>query len=99
MKGLKGLLDTGSDKSYISPIVASELKIEEKDIFVNGWYSSNEHRAESPTIIELIIKVGKNKALLPHVFIDDRSLDKEAGEDVIVGLDFLQATKMTIKIV
>ena len=93
LAGLIGLIDTGSDLTVIGSNVAKKLKLRPTLVEME-WSASDGDKRYSP-IVELQVKAQDDKAAvqLDIVLVDDAPLDNESGEEVILGLDYLQRTK------
>ena len=48
------------------------------------------------TQVEIIEDGGGERVSLDEVLVDDRPLDKESNEDVLLGLDYLQKAKKVL---
>ena len=90
-------IDTGADLTIISTKMAKKLKIESSNI-ERKWTASDGDERQSP-IIELDIKSNDDDEYihLDEVLIEDTPIDKDSGEEVILGLDYLQKTKKVLR--
>jgi len=96
LAGLTGLIDTGSDLTVIGSKVAKKLRLRPTMVEME-WSASDGDKRYSP-IVELDVKAqdDKEQVRLEVVLVDDAPLDEESGEQVILGLDYLQRTKKVL---
>ena len=95
-KGLIGLIDTGADLTIISTNAAKRLRL--KSLAAEMEWSASDGDKRSSPIVELTIKAeDDDKSIkLDVVLIDDLPMDEETGEQVILGLDYLQRAKKVL---
>ena len=61
------------------------------------WAASDGDELYSPiTQVEIIEDGGHARISLDEVLVDDRPLDTESNEDVLLGLDYLQKAKKVL---
>jgi len=90
-------IDTGSDLSIISRNIAKDLRIKLLNI-ERIWTASDGKQMQSPiTEIDIRAEDDAKSISLDEVLIDDHPIDKESGEQAILGLDYLQKGKKTLK--
>lgn len=90
---VKAFIDSGADLTVISTNISKRLGIVLEDI-EREWAASDGDKIYSPITKVEIVEDGENKGtLLDEVLVDDRPLDKENHEEVILGLDYLQKVK------
>lgn len=96
LKDLVGLIDTGSDLTIISTNAAKRLRLKSTAVEME-WSASDGDKRSSP-IVELTIKTedDEKSIKLDVVLIDDAPMDEETGEQVILGLDYLQRVKKVL---
>ncbi len=97
LEGLTALFDSGADVSVIGSEIADILGLERTPIEIK-WHSSADEDEYSP-ITELEVRTAQDEEylLLPGVLIDDRPIDFEAEEDMILGLDYLQKAQRILR--
>lgn len=95
--GLTALFDSGADISVIGSEIATRLGLEQPTIEIE-WHSSDGNDEYSP-VVELEVKTPEDPdfIVLPGVLIDDRPIDLEAGEHMVLGLDYLQQAKRVLR--
>ena len=89
-------IDTGADLTVISTSISEKLGIvlEKTE---REWAASDGDELYSPiTQVEIIEDGGGERVSLDEVLVDDRPLDKESNEDVLLGLDYLQKAKKVL---
>jgi len=97
MENVLAFIDTGADLTIISTKVAKKLKIKSSNI-ERKWTASDGDEKQSP-ITELDLKSDDDEESvhLDEVLIDDMPIDKDSGEEVILGLDYSQKTKKVLR--
>ena len=89
-------MDTGADLTVISTSISEKLGIvlEKTE---REWAASEGDELYSPiTQVEIIEDGGGERVSLDEVLVDDRPLDKESNEYVLLGLDYLQKAKKVV---
>ena len=89
-------IDSGADLTIISTSLAKRLGIEDP-IYERSWVASDGDVRYSP-IVEVRIEAEDDPEPieLDEVIMDDLPMDEETGEQVILGLDYLQKGKKTL---
>lgn len=90
-------IDSGSDLTIISTKVAKRLRIKSQNIERKWTASDGDERFIPITEIEIKAEDDDEGVVLDDVLIENSPLDRESGEEVILGLDYLQKTKKTLK--
>ena len=94
---VEAFIDTGSDITIISPKIAKKLGIKKTNIELKWRASDGDERLSPLTEIKIKAQEDKRLVFLDGVLIDDAPLDKDSQEEVIIGLDYLQKTKKTLR--
>ena len=93
---VRAFIDTGADLTVISTEISEKLGIVLENI-EREWAASDGDELYSPIAqVEIIEDGGSERVLLDEVLVDDRPLDKENNEDVLLGLDYLQKAKKVL---
>ena len=85
LAGLIAFIDSGSDLSIISHKIAKKLGIRLQNIEMKWTASDGDVRHSPITKIELQAEDDKDWFQLNEVLVDDTPIDKESGEQVILG--------------
>ena len=97
LKNVLAFIDTGADLTIISTKVAKKLKIKSSNI-ERKWTASDGDEKQSPiTELDLMSDDDEGIIHLDEVLIEDLPIDKDSGEEVILGLDYLQKTKKVLR--
>jgi predicted aspartyl protease len=97
LKNVLAFIDTGADLTIISTKVAKKLKIKTSNT-ERRWTASDGDEKQSPiTELELRSDDDETSVHLDEVLIEDSPIDKDSGEEVILGLDYLQKTKKVLR--
>ena len=97
LSGIMAFIDCGSDLTIISTKVAKRLKIKPQNIERKWTASDGDERYSPITEIEVRAEDDDGGVVLDDILIEDSPLDKESGEEVVLGLDYLQKTKKTLR--
>jgi hypothetical protein len=97
LENVLAFIDTGADLTIISTKIAKKLKIKSSNI-ERKWTASDGDEKQSP-ITELELRSNDDEASvhLDEVLIEDSPIDKDSGEEVILGLDYLQKTRKVLR--
>lgn len=89
-------IDSGADLSIMGTNLMEKLGIE-NIIYERSWIASDGDKLYSP-IVEVGIKAydDRSPVELDEVIVDDLPIDEESGEEIILGLDYLQKGKKTL---
>jgi predicted aspartyl protease len=97
LENVLAFIDTGADLTIISTKVAKKLKIKISNT-ERRWTASDGDEKQSPiTELELGSDGDEASVHLDEVLIEDSPIDKDSGEEVILGLDYLQKTKKVLR--
>ncbi|PIV69357.1 MAG: hypothetical protein COS08_04845 [Euryarchaeota archaeon CG01_land_8_20_14_3_00_38_12] len=100
VKNVKALIDTGSDLTIISSNTAKQLGYTPNSK-MREWMASDKEPQLSPIFEEISLELGKPytaKEKIEYVVVDDKPLDISEGEDMVIGLDFIQKVGMNIRV-
>ena len=94
--GIKAFIDTGADLTIVSARLAKRLHVKKAGVEI-AWMASNGSRETSPIgRVRIRAEDDESPILREDVLIDDAPMDPETGEQVILGLDYLQKGKKVL---
>ena len=97
LENVIAFIDTGADLTIISSKIAKKLRIKSHNI-ERKWTASDGDEKHSPiTELEVASEDDEAPVRLDEVLIEDSPLDKDSGEEVILGLDYLQKTRKVLR--
>lgn len=100
VKNVKALIDTGSDLTIINSNLAKQLGYTPNSK-MREWMASDKDPQLSPMLEDISLEIGRPytaKEKVEYVVVDDKPLDITEGEEMIIGLDFMQRVGIDIKI-